>query len=579
MFKIILNLKPFSLTIFFILLFIFGQAMAELALPTLMSDVVNNGMMQGDTGYILTYGAYMLLVALASSACSIIGSFFSARVAIGLGKNLRNDVFTRVENYSLYEFDKLGTASLITRTTNDIVQVQTVLVMMLRFMIYAPIMCIGGIIMAVSRDKGLTVILLVVIPVMLVIIGSLAYTVMPAFQAMQKKLDRLNMVLRENLTGIRVIRAFNKLDHEHERFKKANGDLTDTAIKVNQTMAVMQPTMILIMNITSIAITWFGGVRIAQNNMQIGDMMAFIQYAMQIMFSFIMVAVMFVMVPRAQASADRINEVLEMKPEIIDPEKVNLLPDEKKGYISFENVTFHYPGAERPAVSHITFETGPGEITAVIGGTGSGKSTMVNLIPRFYDVSEGRILIDGVNVSEMPQSELRKKIGLVPQTAVLFTGSISDNIRYGNQAATDAEVRHAAEIAQAAEFIREMPEGFDTSIAQGGTNVSGGQKQRLSIARALVRKPEIYIFDDSFSALDFKTDALLRAALKAETKNSAVLIVAQRVSTVMDADRILVLDDGELVGKGNHKDLMKTCQVYREIVSSQLSEEEMKAYE
>ena len=579
MFKIILNLKPFSVTIFFILLFIFGQAMAELALPTLMSDVVNDGMMQGDTRYILTYGGYMLLVALASSACSIIGAFFSARVALGLGRNLRNDVFTRVENYSLYEFDKLGTASLITRTTNDIVQVQTVLVMMLRFMIYAPIMCIGGIIMAVSRDKGLTVILLVVIPVMLVIIGGLAYTVMPAFKAMQKKLDRLNMVLRENLTGIRVIRAFNKLNHEHERFKNANGDLTDTAIKVNQTMAVMQPTMILIMNITSIAITWFGGVRIAQNNMQIGDMMAFIQYAMQIMFSFIMVAVMFVMVPRAQASADRINEVLEMKPEITDPEETKLLPDEKKGYVTFEHVTFHYPGAERPAVSDISFETGPGEITAVIGGTGSGKSTMVNLIPRFYDVSEGRILIDGVSVSDLSQSELRKKIGLVPQTAVLFTGSISDNIRYGNQGATDEEVSHAADIAQAADFISEMPEGFDTAIAQGGTNVSGGQKQRLSIARALVRKPEIYIFDDSFSALDFKTDALLRAALKEETKAAAVIIVAQRVSTVMDADRILVLDDGELVGKGKHRGLMKTCQVYREIVSSQLSEEEMKAYE
>lgn len=579
MVKLLLNLKPFTLTIFLILVFISGQAMAELALPTLMSDVVNNGMMQGDTRYILTYGGYMLLVALASSVSSIIGSFFSARVALGLGKNLRNMVFTRVENYSLHEFDKLGTASLITRTTNDIVQIQTVLVMMLRFMIYSPIMCVGGIIMAVSRDKGLTNVLVVAIPILIALIAGLAVSVMPAFKVMQKKLDRLNMVLRENLTGIRVIRAFNKLTHEKERFRDANGDLTNTAIKVNQTMASMQPAMLLIMNLTTVAIVWFGGVRVAQGSMQIGDMMAFIQYAMQIMFSFVMVAVMFVMVPRAQASAERINEVLEMAPEIVDPEDVKLLTDGARGHVSFKNVSFRYPGAEEPAISNISFETGPGEVTAIIGGTGSGKSTLVNMIPRFYDVSEGSVLVDGVDVRDLSQNELRSRIGFVPQTAVLFTGSISDNIRYGNKEATDEEVRQAAEVAQAAGFIADMPEGYDTAIAQGGTNVSGGQKQRLSIARALVRKPEIYIFDDSFSALDFKTDAQLRAALKKETGDSAVIIVAQRVSTVMDADRILVLDDGELVGTGVHRELMKNCQVYREIVSSQLSEEEMKAYE
>lgn len=579
MLKILTNLKPFTWTVAVILIFIFGQAMAELALPTLMSDVVNNGMMQGDTGYILTYGGYMLLVALASSACSVIGAFFSARVALGLGRNLRNMVFTRIENYSLHEFDKLGTASLITRTTNDIVQVQTVLVMMLRFMIYAPIMCIGGITMAVSRDKGLTLILLVAIPVMMGIIGGLAATVMPAFKTMQKKLDRLNMVLRENLTGIRVIRAFNKLDHEKNRFEQANGDLTDTAIKVNQTMAAMQPVMILIMNLTSIAITWFGGIRIAQNNMQIGDMMAFIQYAMQIMFSFIMVAVMFVMVPRAQASAERINEVLEMKPEINDPLEPKPLSNGIRGHIAFDNVTFRYPGAEQPALEKISFETGPGEVTAIIGGTGSGKSTLINLIPRFYDAEEGRILINGIPVTELTQTVLRSKIGFVPQSAVLFSGSIAENIRYGKTDATEEEVLHAANIAQAAEFIKGMPAAYETPVAQGGTNLSGGQKQRLSIARALVRKPEIYIFDDSFSALDFKTDALLRAALKTETKESAVIIVAQRVSTVMDADRILVLDEGELVGAGTHRDLMKSCQVYREIVASQLSEKEMSSYE
>lgn len=579
MLKILMNLRPFTFTVFLILLFIFGQAMAELALPTLMADVVNHGMMKGDTGYILTYGGYMLAVAFISSVCSIIGSFYSAKVAMGLGKNLRNKIFTRIENYSLHEFNKLGTASLITRTTNDIVQIQNVTVMMMRFMIYAPIMCIGGIIMAVSRDKELTLILLVAIPIMLVIIGLLTYSVMPAFKAMQKKLDRLNMVLRENLTGIRVIRAFNKLGYEHERFKDANRDLTETAIKVNRTMAVMHPTMILIMNLTSIAITWFGGIRISQNNMQIGDMMAFIQYAMQIMFSFIMVAFMFVMIPRAQASAERINEVLEMEPEIVDPKEEKRLSDERRGYVSFENVTFHYPGSELPAIFNISFETGPGEITAIIGGTGSGKSTLVNLIPRFYDISKGRVLVDGISVSDLSQEDLRNKIGFVPQTAVLFTGSISENIRYGKQAATEGEIYHAAEVAQATDFIAEMPDRFDSAIAQGGTNLSGGQKQRLSIARALVRKPEIYIFDDSFSALDFKTDALLRAALKKETSDSAVIIVAQRVSTVLDADQILVLDEGALVGKGTHKELMRSCQVYREIVSSQLSEEERKAYE
>ena len=579
MLKILKNLKPYTVNILFIVLFIFGQAMAELALPTLMADVVNNGMIQGDTAYILQYGAYMLIIALASSVCSVIGSFISARVALGLGRDLRSMVFTRVENYSLHEFDKLGTASLVTRTTNDIVQIQTVLVMMLRFVIYAPAMCIGGIIMAISKDKGLTIILLVVIPVLMIFMLSITASVMPAFKSMQKKLDRLNMVLRENLTGIRVIRAFNKLVHEKDRFNDANEDLTNTAIKVNQTMAAMQPVMMFLMNVTTVAIVWFGGWRIAQDKMAIGDMMAFIQYAMQILFSFIMVAVMFVMIPRAQASADRITEVLEMAPEIEDLAECKHSDPTKKGFISFRDVSFNYPGAEAPALSHVSFEAGPGEITAIIGGTGSGKSTLVNLIPRFYDASEGDLLVDGVSVKELSQEDLRSKIGFVPQTAVLFSGTITENIRYGKEDASEEEIKHAASVAQATEFISEMPEGYNTPIAQGGTNVSGGQKQRLSIARALIRKPEVYIFDDSFSALDFKTDSQLRAALRKETLDSTVLIVAQRVSTVMDADRILVLDDGELVGDGCHRDLVKTCQVYREIVSSQLSEEEVRKYE
>lgn len=577
MVKLLKNLKPFTISVIIVLVFIAGQSMAELALPTLMSDVVDNGMMLGNTQYVLKYGAYMLIVALAGSACSIAGSFFSARVALGLGRNLREMVFTRVENFSLQEFDRLGTASLVTRSTNDIVQIQNVTVMLLRFIVSSPIMCVGGIIMAVSKDRELTLILLAAIPILLGFMWMLGRFVLPAFKSMQKKLDRLNMVLRENLTGIRVIRAFNKLAYEKERFRDANADLTDTAIRVNRTMAVMHPMLMLIMNLTTVAVVWFGGVRISAGEMQVGDMMAFIQYAMQIMFSFVMAAMMFVMIPRAQASAERINEVLEMEPEITDPEEIKPLPAGKRGRIEFENVTFRYPGAEEAALSGISFETGPGEITAVIGGTGSGKSTLVNLILRFYDVSEGRILVNGVSVSELSQSSLRSRIGYAPQQTVLFTGSVSDNIRYGNREATDEEVRHAASVAQAADFIADMPDGFDTSVSQGGVNLSGGQKQRLSIARALIRKPEIYIFDDCFSALDFKTDALLRTALRKETGDSAVIIVAQRVSTVMDADRILVLDDGKLAGMGRHRDLMKSCQVYREIVSSQLSEEEMEA--
>jgi ATP-binding cassette subfamily B multidrug efflux pump len=579
MIKILTNLKPFAFTVVLVILFIFLQAMTELSLPTLMADIVDNGMMKGDTEYILRYGAIMLFVALFSSLCSITGAYYSSKIAAGFGRNLRNKVFTRIENYSLHEFDKFGTASLITRTTNDIVQIQNIIIVLLRFMVFAPIMCIGGVIIAISRDKELTLILLVSIPILLVFMGLIARTVMPLFKSMQKKLDRLNMILRENLTGIRVIRAFNKQYYERERFLQANKDLTDTAIKVNRTMAVMHPAVMLIMNLTSIAITWFGGLRISQQEMQIGDMMAFIQYAMLIMFSFIMVAVMFVMIPRAQASAERINEVLEMRPEITDPAESLTIPEGLKGHVKFENVTFRYPGAEEPVIYNISFEAEPGKTIAIIGGTGSGKSTLIHLIPRFYDVSDGRILINGIDISMISQEELRKKIGLVTQSAFLFSGTIAENIRFGKQDATDEEVIHAAEVAQAADFIAEMPAGFETEIAQGGTNLSGGQKQRISIARALVRKPEIYIFDDSFSALDYRTDALLRESLKQETKDATVIIVAQRVSTILDADCILVLEEGKLAGMGSHKELMSTCEVYREIVASQLSEEEMKEYE
>jgi ATP-binding cassette subfamily B multidrug efflux pump len=574
MLKLFRDLKPYTWQLLGVVVFLFAQSMADLYLPTLMAEVVNNGMMKGDTSYIWKFGGYMLIVALGSGICAIVGSYLSSIIGMGFGRDTRNKVFSQVESYSLHEFDKIGTASLITRTTNDITQVQTLLVMGLRFMVSAPIMCIGGIIMAYSKDRGLTLILAVVLPLMLALIAVIAVLIVPLFKSMQAKLDKVNLVLRENLTGIRVIRAFNRLDRENERFEKANLDLTDTSIKVNKIMAGLQPIMMLVMNFTSIAIIWFGGIRISQNVMQLGDMMAFLQYAMQIMFSIIMVTILFIMVPRAQASAIRINEVLDTVPEIVDPQ-IGKKTAGQRANVEFQNVIFSYPGAEEPAINDISFALHPGEVTAIIGGTGSGKTTLINLIPRFYDVDSGAVLVNGVDVRQMTQQDLRAKIGFVPQTPIIFSGTIAENIRYGKADATEGEILHAAEVAQASEFITTMNEGYDAQISQGGTNLSGGQKQRLSIARALVRKPEIYILDDSFSALDFKTDARLRNALSQETTSSTVIIVAQRVSTVMNADRIIVLDEGRIVGMGRHKELMNTSEIYREIVLSQLSEEEI----
>ncbi|MHB9146474.1 MAG: ABC transporter ATP-binding protein [Symbiobacteriia bacterium] len=574
MLKLIRFLKPFALSVAGILLLVFFQSMAELYLPTLMANIVDTGVMKGDTHYIYQVGGFMLLVAAGSAILSVAAAYLSARTAMGFGRDLRTNVFGRVESFSLHEFDKIGTATLITRTTNDITQVQMVLLIMMRMMVMAPMMAIGGIIMAISKDGPLTWILAIAVPLLAVAIYFVATKGIPLFQAMQIKLDKLNRVLREYLTGIRVVRAFDRTEHERERFLEANEDLTGTAIRVNRIMAFMMPFMMLVMNATTISIIWFGSIRIDAGHLQVGDMMAFLQYAMQIMFSFVMVAMMFVMIPRAEASAVRINEVLETEPEIVDPKSPKRAV-EMRGHVEFEDVTFSYPGAEQPALSHISFHVNPGEVTAIIGGTGSGKSTLISLIPRFYDVDSGRVLVDGVDVREMTQSHLREKIGFVPQKAVLFSGSVADNIRYGRDGATQDEVSQAAATAQATEFIDGLKEGFDSAIAQGGTNISGGQKQRLSIARALVRHPEIYIFDDSFSAVDFKTDARLRAALRRSTKDSTVLIVAQRVATVMDADRIIVLDDGQVVGIGTHGELMQSSSVYHEIVSSQLSEEEL----
>ncbi len=574
MIKLLRFMKPYRLTLVLVLALAFVQSLANLYLPTLMADIVDNGVVKGDTAYIWRVGGLMLLVTIGGTCAAIIGSFFAARVATGFGKIIRGNIFNRVEQFSLHEFDKVSTASLITRTTNDTTQVQQVLIISLGFMVTAPMMMIGGIILALAQDVGLSWILVVIIPVLVGVIVLLMSKAIPLFRAMQVKLDKLNLILDEGLAGVRVVRAFDRVKHEEQRFDEANRDLTDVAIRVNRLVASMMPTMMLVLNVASIAILWFGSIRIDNGEMQVGALIAFLQYAMQILFAVLMVSMLFIMLPRAAASADRINEVLAMTPEIRDAEQVKRA-DEQQGYIEFRNVTFSYPGAEEPALSDISFSAKPGQVTAIIGGTGAGKSTLVNLIPRFYDVDSGHILVDGVDVREMAQAHLRAKIGLVPQKAVLFSGTIAENIRYGKEDATDEEVRHAAEVAQATEFITQMKDGFNAVIAQGGTNVSGGQKQRLSIARALARKPEIYIFDDSFSALDFKTDARLRAALKKETLEATVLIVSQRVSTVMEADQIIVLDEGRVAGIGTHRELMETCGVYREIVSSQLSVEEI----
>jgi ATP-binding cassette subfamily B protein len=574
MLKLFKYLKPFRLMILSVLIFIFLQTLCDLYLPTLMSDIINDGVMYGNTDKILEIGIYMLLIAAGGVLCAIFASYVSSKVAIGLGRILRNKIFRKVESFSLNEFDKLGTSTLITRTTNDITQIQMVLVMIMRMMLMAPMMAIGGIILAYRKDQELTLVFAVAIPVLAIVIGILASKVIPLFRKLQKKVDKINLVLREKLTGIRVIRAFNNVKKEDEKFENANTDLTKTYIKANIIMAFMMPSIMMVMNLTTLSILWFGGVRISEGLLDLGALSAFTQYAMQIMFSMVMLAMMFVMVPRAQAAANRVNEVLKIEPEILDKnETINNF--EKKGYIEFENVTFSYHGAEEPAIKNISFSAKPGEVTAIIGSTGSGKSTLVNLIPRFYNVEKGNILIDGININDITQETLRKKLGYVPQKAFLFTGTIFENIKFGNKNASEKEVEHAADIAQAKEFIDEFKDGFDYKISQSGGNVSGGQKQRLSIARALVRKPEIYIFDDSFSALDFKTDAKLRGALKRETKNSTVIIVAQRVGTVMDADRIIVMDKGEIAGLGTHKELLKNCDVYKEIVASQLSEEEI----
>ena len=528
------------------------------------------------TVYILKTGAKMLGLAALGMAASILACLMASRVGAKVGRGLRRDTFRKVIGFSNAEFDKFSTASLITRSTNDIQQIQLLTVMILRIVLYAPIMAIGGILKVSKTNVDMFWIIGLAVLLIVMVVAVLFIVVMPKFKIVQNMVDKLNLVSREILTGLPVIRAFHTEKHEEERFDKANKDLTKLNLFVNRAMTFMMPTMMLVMNGITVLIVWVGGHSINDGAMQVGDMMAFIQYAMQIIMSFLMICMISVMLPRAAVSAERVDEVLKSETKIHDPKEPKTLPKNGKGEVAFEHVSFHYPGAEEDVLHDITFTAKPGETTAFIGSTGCGKSTLVNLIPRFYDVTEGKITIDGQDVRDLTQHELRDKLGYVPQKGVLFSGNIASNIMFGNPAGSEQEMAEAAQIAQAVEFIDTKPERYKSPISQGGANVSGGQKQRLSIARAIAKHPDVYIFDDSFSALDYKTDTVLRSALKEKTTDSVVLIVAQRISTILHAEQIIVLDDGKIVGKGTHEELLKTCDAYYQIAASQLSESELK---
>jgi len=550
------------------------QTLGTLYLPELNADIINFGVAAGDTGYILRVGGWMLVVAIVVAVAAIVGVYFASRTAMSAGRDMRANMFRRVETFSLREMNTYGAPSLITRNTNDVQQVQMFMQVALTVMVTAPLMAIGGFLMAIRQDGPLSLLLLVIVPIMVLLIGSVMVRAVPLFRAMQVKIDRINLVLRENLTGIRVIRAFVRTAHEERRFEQANADLTDTTLRVNRIFALLMPALMLVMNLSSVAVVYFGGNRIADGNMPVGNLMAFLAYLMQILMSVMMASMVLVMWPRAAASSERIAEVLAVEPLIHDPAASvpTLLAD--RGTVEFRDVSFGYPGAAEPVLRRVSFLARPGQTTAIIGSTGSGKSTLVNLIPRLYDVTSGEVLVDGVDVRERTRDELWASIGLVPQKAFLFAGTIADNLRLGAPGATEEQMWRALEIAQGADFVRELAQGLDAPIEQGGVNVSGGQRQRLAIARALVREPSVYVFDDSFSALDYATDARLRAALREPTREACVIIVAQRVATIRHAEQILVLDEGELVGVGTHAELMETCPTYAEIVLSQLSAEE-----
>ena len=567
------SLGPYKWPVLVVLLLLLGQSLGNLYLPELQADIINNGVLQGDTSYIVRTGGFMLLVTFGLMLGSYAMVFFAARTAMGLGRDIRAGIFRAVETFSQVEVNHFGAASLITRNTNDVQQVQQVVLMVMVMMLSAPMMIIGGVIMALRQDVPLTGILVVITPILLVVVGIVMSRAIPLFRAMQRKLDQINLVMRETLAGVRVIRAFVRTRHEERRFDAANVDLFDTALSVNRLFAITMPTIFLIMNVSQIAVIYLGGYRVDSGGMQLGNLMAFLQYIMLVLFSVLGATLMLIMVPRAQVSAGRINEVLDTTPSIFDPKDPVSPP--RTGRIEFREVSFRYPGAEEPVLRGISFEANPGETTAIVGSTGSGKSTLINLIPRLYDATSGTVLVDGVDVRQFDRQDLWRRVGMIPQKAYLFGGTIASNLRYGDQEATDEALWKALEIAQGKDFVSEMEERLESPISQGGTNVSGGQRQRLAIARALVHNPDIYVFDDSFSALDFRTDARLRAALARELGHATVIIVAQRVGTILHADRIVVLDEGRVAGVGTHQQLMATCETYREIVLSQVTEEEV----
>lgn len=566
--------KPYVFLIILNLAFLFGQAMCELALPGYMSDIINDGIVKGDMGFIRHTGLIMLIVAAGSALFAVAGSYTAARAAAGSSRDIRRSLFSKVIHFSAAELDDFSTASLITRSTNDVQMVQQATVMILRLACFAPMMGIGAVIRALQTSVSLSWTVGVALVVILCIMLMAFYLVLPRFKVLQKKLDRLNLIMKERLSGILVIRAFNTEASEEERFDVANKDLTKINMFVNRAMSFMMPALMFVMNAVSVLIIWAGAHLIEAQNLMIGDMLAYLQYAMHVIMSFLYITMMFIMIPRAFVSGQRIGAVLDEKASIEDPSQPQHI-NSPEGLVEFRNVSFAYPDAEEKTLEKISFTAEPGKTTAIIGGTGSGKSTLVSLIPRFYDVTEGEILMDGIDIRDISQHELRDHIGYVPQKGMLFSGTIGSNLRYGREDADETDMQEAAETAQAIAFINEKEGRFEEEVAQGGTNVSGGQKQRLSIARALIRKPEVFIFDDSFSALDFSTDKALRNALGEKVGDSTIIIVAQRINTILEADQIIVLDEGRMAGRGTHEELMRNCDVYREIALSQLSEEEL----
>ncbi|MYV67157.1 ATP-binding cassette domain-containing protein [Streptomyces sp. SID2131] len=567
------HLRPYRKPIALLVLLQFLQTCASLYLPTLNADIIDNGVVHGDTGYILRFGALMVGVSVVQVVCNVGAVYYGARTASALGRDVRGAVFDRVQSFSARELGHFGAPSLITRTTNDVQQVQTLVLMAFTLMVSAPIMCVGGIVMALGQDVPLSGVLLAVVPVLGVSVSLIVRRMRPLFRTMQTRLDTVNRVLREQITGNRVIRAFVKDGYEEERFRGANGELTDVSMATGRLMALMFPTVMTVVNVSSVAVVWFGAHRIDGGDMEIGALTAFLAYLMQIVMAVMMATFMFMMVPRAEVCAERIEEVLATDSSVVPPaDPVTAL--DRRGHLEVRSAEFRYPGAEEPVLKDVGLVARPGETTAIIGSTGSGKSTLLGLVPRLFDATGGEVLVDGVDVRALAPALMARTVGLVPQKPYLFSGTVATNLRYGKPDATDEELWHALEVAQAADFVRNLEHGLNAPIAQGGTNVSGGQRQRLAIARTLVQRPEIYLFDDSFSALDYETDALLRAALAEETADSTVVIVAQRVSTIRDADRIVVLDEGRVVGTGRHHELMADNGTYREIVLSQLTEAE-----